>query len=144
MPNRYILFYPPINVEKLEGVRVIDVRKCKFTEIDVMDDPQKVVAVLGEPLFVVDANNVNGKFSELFYQCRFWEAHEILEEKWRRAKGEEKDYLHALILICASLINFLKNKVEVSDKLMDEALSLISKLPEDLLPLLYVRLSLDA
>ncbi len=143
MPNRYILFYPPIEVGKLEGVKVIDIRKCRFTEIDVVDDPQKVIAVLGEPLFVVDANNVKDKFSDLFYQCRFWEAHEVLEEKWRRAKGEEKEYLHALILVCASLINFLKGKVEVSDKLMEDALSLISKLPEELLPLLYVGLSLD-
>ncbi|WP_240931362.1 DUF309 domain-containing protein [Acidianus sulfidivorans] len=79
----------------------------------------------------------------LFFNCRFWEAHEVLEEKWKANKNTiERKYLQALILICASMIKYQKGQKEISDKLLSDALSLISELPEDLLPLLYVRFCL--
>jgi predicted metal-dependent hydrolase len=140
MPKRYILFYPLIDVKDLNGLHVIDIRKCKFTEIDIMDSPDNVIKLLGNPLFIIDTDNIQGNFKELFYECRFWEAHEVLEREWKKSSGELKKYFQALILICASMIKFLKKQYDVSDKLLQNALSLISELPKDLFPLFYVYL----
>lgn len=142
---RYILLYPKdIPTEGLTDVKIVEIRRCKYTEIDIQDDPEKVIKKLGKPIEIVDALNVKGSFSSLFFECRFWEAHEILESKWREAEDPiEKNYLQALILLCASMIKYLKGQKEVSKKLLDQALSLISELPEELLPLLYVRFCLN-
>ncbi|AWR94744.1 DUF309 domain-containing protein [Acidianus brierleyi] len=142
MPKRYILFYPLIDVKDLNGVNVIDIRKCKFTEIDIIDSPDKVIKLLGIPLFIVDTDNIQGDFKKLFYECRFWEAHEVLEREWKKSSGELKKYLQALILICAAMIKFLKNQIDISDKLLQNALSLISELPKDLFPFFYVDIGL--
>jgi len=119
------------------------VRTGKYIEIDIIDEPRKVIKLLGEPLFIV--TEINGTFKELFYEMRFWECHEILEEKWKKLENKlERDYLQALILICASLIKYLKGDVKTSDILIEKALSLISNLPQEFLPLLYVRFGLNS
>ncbi|WP_338600407.1 DUF309 domain-containing protein [Sulfolobus tengchongensis] len=150
MLNRVLMFYHRgIFNENLKrvlrenNINVIDIRLGKYVEIDIIDDPKKVILLIGEPLFIV--TEIGGKFKQLFYDMRFWECHEILEEKWRKAENEtEKNYLQAIILICASMIKYLKGEVEVSNMLMDKALSLISNFPQELLPLLYIRLGLDS
>ncbi|AWR97542.1 DUF309 domain-containing protein [Acidianus sulfidivorans JP7] len=141
---RYILVYPlDVDTSLLHNVKIIDIRKCKFTEIDIQDDPSKVIEKLGEPIEIVDTSKIRKSFDMLFFNCRFWEAHEVLEEKWKANKNTiERKYLQALILICASMIKYQKGQKEISDKLLSDALSLISELPEDLLPLLYVRFCL--
>jgi Uncharacterized conserved protein len=115
-------------------------------EVDVRGediDLKPIFMLLGEPLEVVNTEHISGTFWSKFNQERFWECHELLEDKWRISEGEERDYLQALILICTSLLKYKKNQLEVSDKLMEKALSLIAKLSEDRLPLLYRRLILD-
>ena len=142
---RYILLYPPtINTEDLKGINIVDVRKCKYTEIDIIDDPEKVIKILGVPIKIVNVKEEEESFPELFFNCRFWEAHEVLEEVWRKETDEKRrKYLQALILLCASMIHYLKGHEKVSDDLINKALSLISELPEDILPLLYVSVALN-
>ncbi|BDB97312.1 DUF309 domain-containing protein [Saccharolobus caldissimus] len=152
MPSRALLFYSKESFSdanllksrlRENGINVIDVRTGKYIEIDIIDEPRKVIKLLGEPLFIV--TEINGNFKELFYEMRFWECHEILEEKWKKLENKlERDYLQALILICASLIKYLKGDVKTSDILIEKALSLISDLPQELLPLLYVRFGLNS
>ncbi|ARM77140.1 hypothetical protein B6F84_09555 [Acidianus manzaensis] len=126
-------------------MKIVDIRKCKFTEIDIQDDPEKVIKKLGKPLEIVNTSEIKGNFASLFSDCRFWEAHEVLEEKWKINNNEmERKYLQALILICASMIKYLKGQKEISDKLLNQALSLISELPEDVLPFFYVRFCLNS
>ncbi|WP_231961285.1 MULTISPECIES: DUF309 domain-containing protein [Sulfolobaceae] len=139
-----------LNVDEIKkdlrkrGVNVVDVRKGKYLEIDVLDDPTKVTSILGSPLFITDVEHMSGNFVEFFYDMRFWECHEFLEDKWRRSKDDtERKYLQALILICASMIKYLKNDIKTSDMLIDKALSLISDLPQELLPFLYIRFCLN-
>ena len=146
---RRIYYYKGLDAkevkEKLrrEGIRVVDVRVCKYVEVDFFaDDEEKVLKILGKPLFT-DCEKCS--FEELFFDYRFWEAHEKLEAKWRVEKDLiKKKYLQSLILISASLVKYCKGEVEVSDQLLSKALSLISELPEELLPLLYVSLSLNS
>ncbi|MEM0068266.1 MAG: DUF309 domain-containing protein [Saccharolobus sp.] len=125
------------------NINVIDIRKGKYTEIDIIDDPNKVISILGEPLFII--NNVSGTFKGLFYEMRFWECHEVLEEKWKNSEDIfERRYLQALIMICASLIKYLKGDIKTSDMLLEKALSLISDFPQELFSLLYIRLGLNS
>jgi len=42
-------------------------------------------------------------FLRLFQKGRYFEAHEVLEEAWREAEGEEKRFLQGLILLAAAL-----------------------------------------
>ncbi len=139
-----------LNVDEIKndlrkrGVNLVDIRKGKYLEIDILDDPTKVTSILGRPLFITDVEHMSGNFAEFFYNMRFWECHEFLENKWRRSKDDtERKYLQALILICASMIKYLKNDIKTSDMLIDKALSLISDLPQELLPLLYIRFCLN-
>lgn len=144
--GRVIYFYPKgccdqtIKYKLKEiGVNVIDVRICKYVEIDAYED-SRIENFLGKPLF----KGEKLPFEKLFFDCRFWESHEVLEEKWRNEKNEEKrKYLQSLILISASMVKYCKGEVNVSDMLMKKALSLISELPEELLPLFYVSFCLN-
>ncbi len=145
--NRFILLYPEeVNTNNLKkDINIIDIRRCKYTEIDIIDDPQKVINILGKPIKIIKVGEEKESFSELFFNCRFWEAHEVLEGLWRKETDEKRrKYLQALILICASMIHYLKGHGKVSDELINNALSLISELPEDILPLLYVSIALNS
>jgi len=39
----------------------------------------------------------------LFQEGEYFEAHEVLEEAWRQAEGEERRFLQGLILLAAAL-----------------------------------------
>jgi predicted metal-dependent hydrolase len=42
-------------------------------------------------------------FVRHFQEGRYFEAHEVLEEAWRKAEGEERRFLQGLILLAAAL-----------------------------------------
>ncbi|MBI2126894.1 MAG: DUF309 domain-containing protein [Thaumarchaeota archaeon] len=46
----------------------------------------------------------------LFNEERFWESHEILEGLWHTLKGEEKNLVQGIILVCAALVHFQKDE----------------------------------
>lgn len=127
--------------EKLrkEEINVIDVRICKYVEIDAYEN-DRITEILGNPLFIGGKDS----FENLFFNARFWESHETLEEKWKIEKDEKKrKYLQALILLSASMVKYCKGEKEVSDLLLEKALSFISELPEELLPLFYITFCLN-
>lgn len=49
----------------------------------------------------------------LFNEERFWEAHEVLEQVWRKESGVEKEILQGLILIAAALVHLQKSRTRV-------------------------------
>ncbi|MCZ6647943.1 MAG: DUF309 domain-containing protein [Thaumarchaeota archaeon] len=49
----------------------------------------------------------------LFLEERFWECHEVLESVWLKSSGEEKRTLQTLILVCAALVHFQRNQLEI-------------------------------
>jgi hypothetical protein len=46
----------------------------------------------------------------LFNAERFWESHEVLEGVWRTLKGEEKQYVQGVILVCAAFVHHQKGE----------------------------------
>jgi uncharacterized protein len=58
----------------------------------------------------------------LFNEERFWEAHEVLEEIWHPAKGEERDIIQGLILTAAAFVHFQKNEASVCISILGRAL----------------------
>ena len=82
--ERYILFYPidhPVRREG-EGYRVIEIRECKYREVDVLGNLDEVIRDLGQPLFFVKVGEAKTELWDLLNDCRFWEAHELLEGIW--------------------------------------------------------------
>ena len=63
---------------------------------------------------------------DLFNEERYWESHEALEEVWRTAAGVEKETLHALILLAASLVHLQKNEPDVALSIMKRACIILS------------------
>jgi hypothetical protein len=63
---------------------------------------------------------------DLFNEERYWESHEALEYAWRLATGEEKEILHGLILLAASLMHLQKDEPHVSLSIMNRARAIFS------------------
>jgi hypothetical protein len=45
---------------------------------------------------------------------RYWECHETLESVWRPAKGEEKNLVQGIILVCAALVHEQRGERDVA------------------------------
>ncbi len=50
---------------------------------------------------------------ELFNQERYWECHEVLEQIWHPAKGEEREIIQGLILTAAAFVHRQKGEDDV-------------------------------
>lgn len=48
----------------------------------------------------------------LFNEERFWECHEVLEQIWHPAEGEERDIIQGLILTAAAFVHAQRNRNE--------------------------------
>lgn len=59
---------------------------------------------------------------QYFNEERYWSAHEVLEQVWKRAGGVEKDILNGIILVCAAFVHFQKNENEICLSIMKRAL----------------------
>lgn len=57
----------------------------------------------------------------LFNAERYWECHEVLERLWRTKKGEEKQILQGIILVCAAYVHNQKGEHAVAMGLMRRA-----------------------
>ncbi len=133
--GRQILFYDrSLRVDELkerlrEECKVIDVRVGPiYTEIDIVGGCELALKELGQPLFVSKSFT---DFS-VFWEGRFWEAHEAIEELWREEKDPElRDYYQGLILLSASMIKFYKKQYEISDSLMKKAIDKLKKVPQN-------------
>lgn len=49
----------------------------------------------------------------LFNEEKFWWSHEALEMIWKESKGEEKQLLNGLILICAAFVHHQKDEYNI-------------------------------
>ncbi|NON61711.1 DUF309 domain-containing protein, partial [Acidianus sp. RZ1] len=94
------------------GINVIDVRLCKYMEVDAEGN---VEDILGKANFIVDTKNLEeGNFFYLFSEGRFWEAHESLEKIWRTKDGKEKDFQQSLILIATAMLKYCKGEKDIA------------------------------
>jgi hypothetical protein len=76
-----------------------------------------------DPLGIAEAVRLG---VDLFNEERYWESHEALESAWRTAIDVEKEILHALILIAASLVHLQKNEPQVTLSIMKRASLILS------------------
>jgi uncharacterized protein len=58
----------------------------------------------------------------LFNQEKYWWSHEALEMVWKESKGEEKQLLNGLILICAALVHNQKNEYNICLSILERSL----------------------
>lgn len=58
----------------------------------------------------------------LFNEERFWEAHEVLEEIWHTARGEDRNRIQGLILTAAAFVHYQKNETTVCISILGRAL----------------------
>ena len=49
----------------------------------------------------------------VFNEEKFWIAHEILESVWNQSKGQERDLVGGIILVCAGLVHYQKNEEDI-------------------------------
>jgi len=67
------------------------------------------------------------EFIELFNREKFFEAHEILELRWRQEQGEARDYYHGLIQIAATFVHLQKGTPEGGKELLKTAAKYLEK-----------------
>ncbi|MEM0118253.1 MAG: DUF309 domain-containing protein [Conexivisphaerales archaeon] len=73
-----------------------------------------------------------GEAMHLYKEERFWEAHEVLEGRWRIEKDvENRELLQSLILLCAALVHMQKGRDSVSLGILKRAEEKISKYLKD-------------
>jgi hypothetical protein len=57
----------------------------------------------------------------VFNEEKFWIAHEILEPVWKESKGQERDLVGGLILVCAGLVHYQKNEEDICISILARA-----------------------
>lgn len=71
------------------------------------------------------------KFVELFNRGDFFEAHEVLELKWREDQSDTRDFYQGLIQIAAVFVHILKGTPDGGRRLLQTATNYFEKyLPE--------------
>ncbi len=66
---------------------------------------------------------------ELFNEGRYFECHEVWETIWLRADGTEREFLHAMIQVAASLLHFQRGNLKGATSLYLRAKRRLQSLP---------------
>lgn len=66
---------------------------------------------------------------ELFNNGEFFECHEVLEEIWMKANGDEREFLHALIQAAAALHHIQRGNLKGAQSVGQRAIGKLAKLP---------------
>jgi Domain of unknown function (DUF309) len=122
-PDRQAFHESVKGLAKTLGARVTHPRWTSYGALEVdlftpsVQDFQLFVATL-EPLSKVEftknldeappfkpKEEVLEEAKGYFNAERYWECHETLESVWRPSKGEEKNLVQGLILVCAALVH---------------------------------------
>ncbi|MBI1765543.1 MAG: DUF309 domain-containing protein [Acidobacteria bacterium] len=79
----------------------------------------------------------------LFNAGEFYECHEVLEELWQQAAGDERQLLHALIQAAAAFHHFQRGNFKGAIGVQQRALTKLSQLPTTVLQLDTQAFTLD-
>jgi hypothetical protein len=66
----------------------------------------------------------------LFNEEKYWWSHESLEMIWKASKGEEKQLLNGLILVCAAFVHNQKDEYNVSLSILERSMIKFSTVKE--------------
>jgi len=67
--------------------------------------------------------------AELFNGGKFYECHEVWEEIWLKAEGNEREFLHAMIQAAAALLHFQRGNPKGAQSVGSRAIERLDKLP---------------
>jgi hypothetical protein len=67
------------------------------------------------------ANDAHREFARLFNEEKFFEAHEVLEDLWRKTAAPSRVYDQGLIQIAAALVHVQKRNTAGALQLLDKA-----------------------
>ena len=113
--SRYLEFDVSIPKERLEQLIK------KLEPIAPLDHTKHVV---DEPIGKEEAIE-RGRY--YFNHERFWEAHEVLENAWKKSEGKEKELVQGIILVAAALVHYQKNENEICLSIFNRALEKIGE-----------------
>ena len=65
----------------------------------------------------------------LFNAGKFFECHEVWEEIWLKALGEEREFLHAMIQVAAALHHFQSGNLNGAQNVGSRAIKKLNALP---------------
>lgn len=68
----------------------------------------------------------------LFNEEKYWWSHEALEMIWKESKGEEKQLLNALILICAAFVHNQKDEYNICLSILKRSMTKFSTVKESI------------
>ena len=79
----------------------------------------------------------------LFNAGEFYECHEVLEESWRQAAGDERALLHALIQAAAALHHYQRGNLKGAASVHTRAEAKLRQLPASVMHIKTTDLALD-
>ena len=68
----------------------------------------------------------------LFNEEKYWWSHEALEMIWKESKGEEKQLLNALILVCAAFVHNQKDEYNICLSILKRSMTKFSTVKESI------------
>ena len=68
----------------------------------------------------------------LFNEEKYWWSHEALERIWKESKGEEKQLLNGLILVCAAFVHNQKDEYNVCLSILERSMIKFSTVKESI------------
>jgi len=68
----------------------------------------------------------------LFNEEKYWWSHEALEMIWKESKGEEKQLLNGLILICAAFVHNQKDESNICLSILERSMIKFSTVKESI------------
>ncbi len=72
---------------------------------------------------------------ELFNSGKFFECHEVWEIVWLKAKGDEREFLHAMIQAAAALHHVQRGNLKGADSVGRRAMGKLTLLPAEIMRL---------
>ncbi len=109
-----------------KGLQVNDVRVGKYVEVDYVSDlfdGEKIGQLLKlNKVEECELEKCNHDLEYLVKNARCWEAHELLEDLWHRADGNEKEDIHRIIKVCVAVVHYQRGNVDTAKRILREAL----------------------
>lgn len=68
----------------------------------------------------------------LFNEEKYWWSHEALEMIWKKSKGEEKQLLNGLILVCAAFVHNQKDEYKICLSILERSMTKFSTVKESI------------
>jgi len=75
----------------------------------------------------------------LFNQEKYWWSHEALELVWKESRGEEKQLLNGLILVCAAFVHYQKDENNICLSILERSMVKFSTVNESF----YYNINID-